>query len=422
MSQVLVVGGAGYIGTHVCVELLAAGYKVTILDDLSNSKIDAIRRLQRLVGRKIDFVKASMGDRSALESGLETVDFDAVIHLAASKSVPASVADPLHYYRNNVNGTIALIEYLERRGVRRMVFSSSATVYRGDLPCPIAEPAPLGPSSPYGWSKLAIEQMLRDLVAAKRGWRAVSLRYFNPVGAHPSAEIGEDPSQPPGNLFPIVGQTLAGIRQRVDVFGDDYDTPDGTPVRDYVHVSDVARAHVGALELVAASGEDRDRPRFLRPRGAGRLAVRRGPRCPARDPRTPAGRRRRRLCRSKPGARTPRLGAAPRPRRDVPDPLGLAAARPHGRSRRSPRPAVREGRPADPGGAHRRRPVTGTRRPATASSGGRRAMPNPHRPCRTRPDPGFSDRRRARRRSRRGAVRPSTGRSRRRADHRRTVP
>lgn len=257
MSEILVVGGAGFIGTHVCVELVEAGHGVTVLDDLSNSRIDAIDRVRRLTGAPITFVNASIGAPEGLDHHLDGIDFDAVIHLAARKSVPQSVAHPLQYYTNNLTGTLSLVDFLARRNVRRIVFSSSATVYRPDSSSPIAENAPVGPSSPYGWSKLAVEQVLRDLAGCGRGWRAVNLRYFNPVGAHPSALIGENPSQPAGNLFPIIAEVAAGLRPDLHVFGNDYATPDGTGIRDYVHVCDIARAHVAALGLLADGGDDR---------------------------------------------------------------------------------------------------------------------------------------------------------------------
>ncbi len=255
-ERVLVTGGAGFIGSHTCVELLAAGWDVTVLDDLSNSSPEALRRVRELAGRDLRFVEGNVADEAALDRAFGG-GCAAVVHFAARKAVGESCADPVAYYRTNVCGTVSLLAAMRRRNVRRLVFSSSATVYGDPAPgaCPLAEDAPLAPSNPYGRTKLCVEQMLRDLAAAEEGWRILSLRYFNPAGAHPSGRIGEDPRGVPENLLPSTMQAAVGTLPELRVFGADYPTRDGTAIRDYLHVVDVAAGHVRALDhLPAAAG------------------------------------------------------------------------------------------------------------------------------------------------------------------------
>ena len=253
-ERVLVTGGAGFIGSHTCVELLAAGWDVTVVDDLSNSSPEALRRVQELAGRSLRFVEGDLLDDDVLERAFGEVGCAAVIHFAAKKAVGESCVDPLGYYRTNVAGTISLLRAMRRHGVRRLVFSSSATVYGDPEPgaCPLAESAPLRPSNPYGHTKLHVERMLRDLAASEDGWRILSLRYFNPAGAHPSGRIGEDPRGRPENLLPGAMQVAVGRLPRLRVFGTDYPTRDGTAIRDYLHVVDVATGHLRALDHLPA--------------------------------------------------------------------------------------------------------------------------------------------------------------------------
>jgi UDP-glucose 4-epimerase len=248
--NVLVTGGAGYIGSHSCVELLQAGHRVVVVDNLSNSSAVAVERVQELGGDALDFHDVDVRDRAALDYVFAANDVDAVVHFAGLKAVGESVAEPLRYYDNNVSGTATLLAAMAQHGVHRIVFSSSATVYGAPDTVPIAEDAAVRPINPYGRTKLFIEEMLRDVVAASPSWRAILLRYFNPVGAHPSGRIGEDPHGIPNNLMPFVMQVAAGRLPQVKVFGDDYPTPDGTGVRDYVHVVDLARGHVDALSAL----------------------------------------------------------------------------------------------------------------------------------------------------------------------------
>ena len=252
-ERVLVTGGAGFIGSHTCVELLAAGWDVTVIDDLSNSSPEALRRVEELTGRGLRFVEGDVLDEAALEQALGEGGCSAVIHFAAKKAVGESCSDPLGYYRANVGGTLSLLRAMRRHDVRRLVFSSSATVYGDPEPgaCPLAESAPLGPSNPYGHTKLCVERMLRDLAASEDGWRILSLRYFNPAGAHPSGRIGEDPRGRPENLLPGAMQVAVGRFPQLRVFGTDYPTRDGTAIRDYLHVVDVATGHLRALDHLA---------------------------------------------------------------------------------------------------------------------------------------------------------------------------
>lgn len=250
MSSYLVTGGAGYIGSHTCVELMACGHQVTILDNLSNSKRAVLERIERIAGRRPIFVEADVRDAPALERVFAEQTFDGVIHFAGLKAVGESVAQPLRYYHNNVAGTIELCEAMRRHEVPTLVFSSSATVYGDPESLPIAEGARLSVTNPYGRSKLMVEDMLRDLAAAQPGWHIALLRYFNPIGAHASGLIGEDPNGIPDNLLPFVAQVAVGKLPRLRVFGNDYETVDGSGVRDYIHVVDLAVGHVAALRYL----------------------------------------------------------------------------------------------------------------------------------------------------------------------------
>ena len=249
VSTVLVTGGAGYIGSHTAVELLAAGLDVVCVDNFSNSDPLALQRVEQIGGRAVRLVEADIRDGAALDRLFDATPVDAVIHFAALKAVGESVARPLDYYDNNVGGTIALLRACERAAVRRFVFSSSATVYGVPARLPLTEDMTLSAVSPYGASKIAIEQILADLCRAQPKWSVVSLRYFNPIGAHPSGLIGEDPRDTPNNLFPFITQVAVGRHKELTIFGDDWPTPDGTGVRDYIHVVDLAQGHVRALEF-----------------------------------------------------------------------------------------------------------------------------------------------------------------------------
>jgi UDP-glucose 4-epimerase len=249
MATVLVTGGAGYIGSHTSVELLASGHEVIVVDNLCNSRKESLERVARIAGRPVKaFYRTDVRDRAAMREVFRSHTVDAVVHFAALKAVGESVADPLRYYDNNIVGTIALAEVMAERGVTRLVFSSSATVYGDPASVPIREDFPTSATNPYGWSKWMMERVLTDLAAADDRWRVVLLRYFNPVGAHPSGLIGEDPAGIPNNLMPFVTQVALGLRDSLQVFGDDYPTHDGTGVRDYIHVVDLAKGHVKAIE------------------------------------------------------------------------------------------------------------------------------------------------------------------------------
>ena len=249
--RILVTGGTGYIGSHTCVSLLQAGYEPILLDNLDNSKPAVLERLARITGRNLTFYEADIRDQPLLEKILAGEQIEAVIHFAGLKAVGESVSIPLRYYENNVGGTVSLLKAMDKTGVRSMVFSSSATVYGDPEKLPIPETAPLSATNPYGRSKLFIEEILRDLAFADSRWSLVLLRYFNPVGAHPSGLIGEDPQGIPNNLVPFVAQVAVGRREKVPVFGNDYPTSDGTGVRDYIHVVDLAEGHVAALNTHA---------------------------------------------------------------------------------------------------------------------------------------------------------------------------
>ncbi|SDR99340.1 UDP-galactose 4-epimerase [Halopseudomonas xinjiangensis] len=249
-KSILVTGGAGYIGTHTCIKLLEAGYQVVVIDNLSNSSPEALRRVEQLAGRPVTFVQGDINDAAVLDRLFSEHVIQAVIHFAGLKAVGESVAQPLRYYHNNVSGTVVLCQAMQRAGVKNMVFSSSATVYGDPVSVPIREDFPLSATNPYGRSKLMIEEMLGDLYVADSDWNIALLRYFNPVGAHESGLIGEDPSDIPNNLMPYVAQVAVGRREHLNVFGSDYPTHDGTGVRDYIHVVDLAAGHVKALEWV----------------------------------------------------------------------------------------------------------------------------------------------------------------------------
>ncbi len=255
--MILVTGGTGYIGSHTVVELLAAGHDVLIIDNLCNSKVSVLDRIERIAGHRPGFVEADLRDRTTLRKIFAAHRFDAVVHFAGLKAVGESVTRPFAYYDNNVAGSMALFECMAEAGVKAMVFSSSATVYGEPASVPIRENFPLSASNPYGWTKLMIEQILRDAAAADPDWRIALLRYFNPVGAHPSGLIGEDPNGTPNNLMPYVAQVAIGRRKELPVYGNDYPTPDGTGVRDFIHVVDLARGHLAAINAL------RERPGVL---------------------------------------------------------------------------------------------------------------------------------------------------------------
>ncbi|MBN1483162.1 MAG: UDP-glucose 4-epimerase GalE [Chloroflexia bacterium] len=251
MKNILVTGGAGYIGSHTCLELLQAGHRVVVVDNLVNSKEAALQRVQELAGREMAFYQVDLLDRPALQAVLDAEPIDVVMHFAGFKAVGESVERPCSYYRNNVGGTLNLLQAMREHGVRDIVFSSSATVYGQPEQMPIREDFPLAPLNPYGHSKRFVEQILQDQQRADPRWNAAILRYFNPVGAHPSGRIGEDPQGTPTNLFPYIAQVLVGRRPFLRVWGDDYATPDGSGVRDYIHVVDLALGHLHALDKLA---------------------------------------------------------------------------------------------------------------------------------------------------------------------------
>lgn len=251
--KILVTGGAGYIGSHTCLELLQAGYEVVVVDNLVNSKQESLRRVQDITGRALTFYPVDLLDKSGLEQVFRNEAIEAVIHFAALKAPGESVAQPLRYYHNNLTGTIHLCQVMEAHQVKDMVFSSSATVYGEINQPPLHEEMPTGGViNPYGWTKMMMEQILKDLHTADPSWNIILLRYFNPVGAHPSGRIGEDPQGIPTNLMPFIAQVAVGRRTELHVFGNDYPTPDGTCVRDYIHVVDLARGHLKALEKLSS--------------------------------------------------------------------------------------------------------------------------------------------------------------------------
>lgn len=249
--RILVTGGAGFIGSHTVIELLKAGHQVVVVDNFSNSKPTVLPRVKELAGKDFVFEQVDLLNRPAMEAVFRKHPVDAVIHFAAFKAVGESVAKPLMYYHNNLTGTLLLCETMIAHGVKSIVFSSSATVYGDPATVPVREDFPLSAMNPYGQTKLMMEQVLRDLYRADNGWNIALLRYFNPVGAHESGRIGEDPNGIPNNLFPFITQVAVGKLPRLRVFGGDYPTPDGTGVRDYIHVVDLAIGHVKAMEKLA---------------------------------------------------------------------------------------------------------------------------------------------------------------------------
>jgi len=250
---ILVTGGAGYIGSHTCVELLQAGHDITIFDNLCNSHPESLARVQRITGKQLRFIRGDIRDRTSLVTALRESGAQSVIHFAGLKAVGESVQQPLSYYDNNVVGSLRLLEAMGTCGVKTLVFSSSATVYGDPQRLPLTEDHPLSATNPYGQTKLTVEHMLRDLQRSDTSWRIGILRYFNPVGAHTSGLIGEDPQGTPNNLMPFVAQVAVGLRPHLNVFGDDYATPDGTGVRDYIHVVDLAKGHLKALDALGRS-------------------------------------------------------------------------------------------------------------------------------------------------------------------------
>lgn len=255
--NILVTGGAGYIGSHTCVELIAAGYTPIVVDNLCNSSEESLRRVEKITGKHVEYICGDVRDEVLLDRVFSRYDIGCCIHFAGLKAVGESVEKPLEYYENNLGSTMTLCKAMAAHGVKKIVFSSSATVYSGDNEMPLRETSKTGNcTNPYGWTKYMGEQILRDIAKADPQWSVVLLRYFNPVGAHPSGLIGEHPNGIPNNLMPFISQTAVGKRDHLNVFGNDYDTPDGTGVRDYIHVVDLARGHVAAIDyLLKNSGE-----------------------------------------------------------------------------------------------------------------------------------------------------------------------
>jgi UDP-glucose 4-epimerase len=250
-KQILVTGAAGYIGSHACIELLEAGFQIIALDNLSNSCQISLQKVHEITGKTFPFIKGDIRDKSTLDQLFTDYEIDGVIHFAGLKAVGESVENPLAYYENNVLGSIKLLQSMQQHQVKKIVFSSSATVYGIPDKVPIDETYPLSAINPYGQTKLMIEQVLQDIAHADPEWRIALLRYFNPIGAHESGKIGENPSGIPNNLMPYITQVAVGKRQVLSIFGDDYDTPDGTGVRDYIHVVDLAKGHLKALEYLS---------------------------------------------------------------------------------------------------------------------------------------------------------------------------
>ncbi len=249
--KILLTGGAGYIGSHTAVELDKAGHEIVIVDNLVNSKEEAVRRVEEIIGKSVPFVKADVRDRESMDSIFKTYNIDAVIHFAGLKAVGESCMKPLEYYENNMNATFVLLDVMRNNGCKNIIFSSSATVYGDPAIIPITEECPKGHcTNPYGQTKSMLEEVLSDVQKADKEWNVVLLRYFNPIGAHSSGLIGENPNGIPNNLMPYITQTAIGMRKELGVFGNDYDTPDGTGVRDYIHVVDLAAGHVAALQAI----------------------------------------------------------------------------------------------------------------------------------------------------------------------------
>ena len=254
---ILVTGGAGYIGSHTCVELLSSGYEIVIVDNFLNSKPEALNRIKKITGKDFKFYEADLLDGEKIDRIFAENKIEAVVHFAGLKAVGESVAKPLWYYHNNITGTLILCDVMKKHGVKKIVFSSSATVYGNPETVPIKEDFPLSTTNPYGSTKLMIENILRDVFVSDNEWSIALLRYFNPIGAHPSGLIGEDPNGIPNNLMPYIAQVAAGKLKQLSVFGDDYETKDGTGVRDYIHVVDLAKGHIKALsKVLCSSGVD----------------------------------------------------------------------------------------------------------------------------------------------------------------------
>ena len=253
-KKILVTGGAGYIGSHTCIALHEAGYDIVVYDNLSNSSRESINRVSSIIGQPIEFIEGDIRDTELLKQVFAAHHFFGVIHFAGLKAVGESVAKPLMYYNNNVSGTIALLEVMSEYGVKNFVFSSSATVYGDPETLPINEASPRSCTNPYGQSKLAVEHILEDLAVSDKSWSLIALRYFNPVGAHPSGQIGEDPNDIPNNLMPYISQVAVGKLKQLSIFGHDYPTVDGTGVRDFIHVTDLAQGHVAALDYLETAG------------------------------------------------------------------------------------------------------------------------------------------------------------------------
>lgn len=254
MPTILVTGGCGYIGSHTVLELLNKNYDVVVVDNFSNSSFESIRRVQKITGKEVTFYEADIRDCVAMEKIFATHKFDAVIHFAAFKAVGESCRLPLKYYENNISGTVSLLQVMEKYNVKKIIFSSSATVYGDPERLPLDENCRLSTTNPYGSTKLMMEMIMQDLYKADKAWNIILLRYFNPVGAHESGLIGEDPKGIPNNLMPFVAQVASGKLSCINVFGNDYDTPDGTGVRDYIHVVDLALGHIAAIEHCNDSG------------------------------------------------------------------------------------------------------------------------------------------------------------------------
>ena len=248
--KILVTGGAGYIGSHTVVELLNAGHEVAVVDNLSNASVKALDRVEEITGKKVSFYEVDIRDDVTLEEVFKNEQPEAVIHFAGLKAVGESVEIPLKYFDNNIGGTLTLLHVMKKMGCKSMVFSSSATVYGKPETVPIREDFPTSVTNPYGRTKLVIEDMLKDLYRSDPSWNVILLRYFNPIGAHESGRIGEDPSGIPNNLLPYIAKVAVGKLEKVSVFGNDYDTPDGTGVRDYIHVVDLAKGHIKAIEKI----------------------------------------------------------------------------------------------------------------------------------------------------------------------------
>ncbi|MFM0602423.1 UDP-glucose 4-epimerase GalE [Streptococcus suis] len=251
--SILVTGGAGYIGSHTVIELLKLGKEVVIVDNLSNSSILVLDRIETITGKRPTFYELDVADKEALRQVFENENIEAAIHFAGYKAVGESVAKPIMYYENNIMSTLALVEVMAEFGVKKIVFSSSATVYGLNNPSPLVETMPTSATNPYGYTKVMLEQILRDVEVADKGWSIALLRYFNPIGAHESGLIGEDPAGIPNNLMPFIAQVAVGKREELSVFGNDYDTIDGTGVRDYIHVIDLALGHIKALEKISTT-------------------------------------------------------------------------------------------------------------------------------------------------------------------------